>query len=124
MVGRRPRDHRRADVEWRQMGDRSPSTPAAPGSRDRVALLGDAAHAMPPFLAQGAAMAIEDAAVLARWLAGVDRRPDRLRRLQAERRPRVARVAAAARRTGDHYHFGGARRPPPATSPCASPARG
>ena len=38
-----------------------------------VALLGDACHPMTPYMAQGAAMAIEDAAILSRCLAGVDR---------------------------------------------------
>ena len=39
-------------------------------SRGRVTLLGDAAHAMLPFLGMGAAMAIEDAMILARAFAG------------------------------------------------------
>ena len=42
-------------------------------SEGRVTLLGDACHAALPFLAQGAAMAIEDAYVLARCLADVRR---------------------------------------------------
>jgi 6-hydroxynicotinate 3-monooxygenase len=41
-------------------------------SDGRIVLLGDAAHTMPPWMAQGAAMAIEDGAVLARCLDGVD----------------------------------------------------
>lgn len=62
----------------------------APGG---IALVGDAAHAMTPFAAQGAAMAIEDAAVLAHCLAA--RRDDMASALaayQAARRPRLARV--------------------------------
>ena len=43
--------------------------PLAHWSRGRVTLLGDACHPMPPFQAQGAAMAIEDAAVLTRALS-------------------------------------------------------
>jgi salicylate hydroxylase len=72
----------------------------------RLALIGDAAHAMAPFLAQGAAMAIEDAAVLAASLAGGDV-PSALAAYAAARRPRTARVAAASRRTGTAYHLGG-----------------
>jgi salicylate hydroxylase len=71
-----------------------------------VTLLGDAAHPMLPFLAQGAAMAIEDAAVLAGELA---RSPDdgvgALRRYETARRPRTARVQHAARRNNFHYHL-------------------
>src|SRR5690606_19239196 len=43
--------------------------PAGPWTDRRTVLIGDAAHAMVPFLAQGGAMAIEDAAVLGRALA-------------------------------------------------------
>jgi len=74
-----------------------------------VTLLGDAAHPMLPFLAQGAAMAIEDAAVLA---AAMARMPDRpaaaMRRYEAARRERTARVQRAARGNGHAYHLGGA----------------
>ena len=59
------------------------------------ALIGDAAHAMTPFAAQGAAMAIEDADTLAAFVAA---RPDRLASAlsgwEALRRPRIRRVAA------------------------------
>lgn len=57
-------------------------------------LLGDAAHPMVPFMAQGACMAIEDAVVLARVLAGVDRDglKEALWRYEAERKPRTARI--------------------------------
>ncbi len=76
--------------------------------RGRVALLGDAAHAMLPFVAQGAAMAIEDAAVLARKL---DKAPDirtALQRYEAERRPRVERIVETARENDRIYHASGA----------------
>jgi salicylate hydroxylase len=72
-----------------------------------VTLLGDAAHAMLPFLAQGAAMAIEDAAVLADNLA---RAPDdiaaALGAYEAARAPRTTHVAEASDRTGTFYHLG------------------
>lgn len=72
-----------------------------------VALLGDAAHAMAPYLAQGAAMAMEDAAVLAQTLAvAKDDVAAALARYQAERRRRVGRVWRAARGAADLYHMG------------------
>jgi 2-polyprenyl-6-methoxyphenol hydroxylase-like FAD-dependent oxidoreductase len=77
-----------------------------------IALLGDAAHAMLPFAAQGAGMAIEDAAVLAKCLgeaagetgAGI---PQALKRYAKLRRARVARVQRAATRNGMIYHLKG-----------------
>jgi salicylate hydroxylase len=77
-----------------------------------IALLGDAAHAMLPFAAQGAGMAIEDAAVLAKALsdssgdntAGI---PAALKRYGRQRRDRVLRVQRAARRSGQIYHLTG-----------------
>jgi len=73
-----------------------------------VTLLGDAAHPMLPYLAQGAAMAIEDAAVLA---ACLDRNPDApaaLRRYEESRLPRTTRVQHDARHNGTVYHMRGA----------------
>jgi salicylate hydroxylase len=71
-----------------------------------VTLLGDAAHPTLPFLAQGAALAIEDAAVLADKMA---LRPDDLaramRRYERSRRRRTARVQRAARSNGRIYHL-------------------
>ena len=77
-----------------------------------IALLGDAAHAMLPFAAQGAAMAIEDAAVLAKCLGkGVGENPAdvaaALKRYARLRRPRVLRVQRAARDAGRIYHLVG-----------------
>jgi 2-polyprenyl-6-methoxyphenol hydroxylase-like FAD-dependent oxidoreductase len=77
-----------------------------------VALLGDAAHAMLPFAAQGAAMAIEDAAVLAKCLAekssdGTAALPAALQRYARLRRSRVARVQRSARQAGRIYHLTG-----------------
>jgi salicylate hydroxylase len=77
-----------------------------------IALLGDAAHAMLPFAAQGAGMAIEDAAVLAKCLgesagetgAGT---AEALKRYAKLRRARVRRVQRMARRNGTIYHLAG-----------------
>lgn len=78
--------------------------PTKPWVSGPYALLGDAAHAMTPFLAQGAAMAMEDAAVLARALAGASDASLALQAYEKERKERVIRVAGEARRTGDAYH--------------------
>ena len=77
-----------------------------------VALLGDAAHAMLPFAAQGAAMAIEDAAVLAKCLSeksnqGALAPASALKRYVRLRRPRVVRVQRSARQAGRIYHLPG-----------------
>lgn len=66
----------------------------------RVAILGDAAHAMPPDLGQGASQAFEDAAALARWLSGADTEDvaERLRRYDAQRRPRANKLLRQAQR--------------------------
>jgi salicylate hydroxylase len=83
--------------------------PISRWSEGPVTLLGDAAHPMLPFLAQGAAMAIEDAAVLADCMA---RYPDdiasAMRRYERARRRRTARVQNAARSNGRSYHMSGA----------------
>jgi salicylate hydroxylase len=64
---------------------------------------------MLPYLAQGAAMAIEDAAVLAQRLAETPDNPaSAMRRYEQQRRPRTARAQRAARRNGTVYHMGGA----------------
>jgi len=77
-------------------------------SKGPVALLGDAAHPMLPFLAQGAAMAIEDAAVAAQCLAqNPDDAAKALQTYSALRGPRARRVQRAAARTGARYHLGG-----------------
>ncbi|MFD9195932.1 FAD-dependent monooxygenase [Streptomyces phaeochromogenes] len=62
-------------------------------SRGRITLLGDAAHPMFPFFAQGAAQSIEDAAVLARCLAAYANDPERaLKRYEASRIERTTRL--------------------------------
>jgi salicylate hydroxylase len=73
-----------------------------------VTLLGDAAHPMLPFLAQGAAGAIEDAAVLAASLAhSPEDIPGALRRYERARRGRTCKMQRAARRNGRTYHLAG-----------------
>jgi salicylate hydroxylase len=68
-------------------------------SEGRISLLGDAAHAMLPFFAQGAAQAIEDAAVLADCLrhAGRDSVAQALQRYERMRRPRASQVQLMSR---------------------------
>lgn len=77
----------------------------------QIALLGDAAHAMLPFAAQGAGMAIEDAAVLAKCLSegasDADGIAASLKKYARQRRGRVARVKRLARRQGSIYHMSG-----------------
>ena len=73
-------------------------------SSKRVTLLGDAAHPTLPYLAQGAAMAVEDGAVLARALAMRDTVPDALQLYQRNRIDRCAKIVtqSAANRTLFH----------------------
>jgi salicylate hydroxylase len=73
-----------------------------------VALLGDAAHPMAPFLAQGGAMAIEDAAVLAAMFAAHAENPARaIRDYERARKKRVAHVRKLSRRQGRIYGLTG-----------------
>jgi salicylate hydroxylase len=69
-------------------------------SHGRMTLLGDAAHAMLPFLGMGAAMAIEDGYVLARALADHSDLEAALAHYQADRKPRCDQVHAASLRQG------------------------
>ena len=68
-------------------------TPLPTYVRGRIALLGDAAHAMPPFLGQGGCQALEDAVVLAHVVSTSDSVEAALRRYDAQRRPRSQKVA-------------------------------
>ena len=65
-----------------------------------VTLMGDACHPMTPYMAQGAANALEDAAVLSRCLAdgGTDDFPAAFKRFEAARKPRTSRVQATSHR--------------------------
>lgn len=98
---------------WRlwALNDRTPMRSADEMARGRVALLGDAAHPMRPYFAQGAGMAIEDAAELARLLSRANGRavdvPEALRDYARNRWRRDARVQALSRRNGRIFHSTG-----------------
>ncbi len=78
------------------------------GGNGPITLIGDAAHPMLPFLAQGAGMAIEDAAILGRCLAATDADPETgMRRYEAIRAARVRRVQREARSNGRRDHLSG-----------------
>jgi len=75
----------------------------------RVALLGDAAHPMLQYFAQGACMAMEDAVCLAHEMSGADDLTWALQSYQDKRRLRTARVQLQSRQIGEHvYHPAGA----------------
>ncbi len=100
--------------DWRLwvMHDRPPVQGLREMAISRVALLGDAAHPMRPYLAQGAGMAIEDAAALATALNGVTAQnaPAALQQYAANRWQRNARVQARALRNGQIFHAHGLMR--------------
>jgi salicylate hydroxylase len=95
-----------APVQWRAWPLYCrPSIPSF--SLGRVALVGDAAHPMLPFLAQGAAQAIEDAGALGRIVAQAPDIPATLALYSRDRVERAARVQREAVKQGRIYHLGG-----------------
>ncbi len=71
-----------------------------------MTLLGDSAHAMLPYLAQGAAQSIEDGCVLAAVLANAPGEPEAaLKRYEALRLPRTSRIQLGARARGRINHL-------------------
>ena len=74
-------------------------------SSDRVTILGDAAHATLPYLAQGAAMAIEDGAVLTRSLEQSEEIADALQLYQRNRAERTARVVNTSDANRKLFHL-------------------
>jgi salicylate hydroxylase len=96
---------------WRAwtLSDRAPLASAADMAHERVALVGDAAHPMVPYLAQGAGMAIEDAIALADALGdgSAAEVPAAFARYAEARWQRNARVQARARRNGEIFHATG-----------------
>jgi len=82
-------------------------TPLKTWSKDRAILLGDACHAPLPFMAQGAAMAIEDAACLAYCLAGDLDYAESFNRFERLRRQRTHKVLTMSARNGRVFHLSG-----------------
>jgi salicylate hydroxylase len=70
-----------------------------------VTLLGDACHPMYPFMAQGAAQAIEDGATLTSLLAAGGDPAETLRRYEQLRLPRVTRLQQMSRANKIRYHM-------------------
>lgn len=92
--------------EWHvwSLYDRPPAKYISDGT---VALVGDAAHPILPFLAQGGAQAIEDAAAIAEALADTDGNvPTAFRLYENRRMSRTARVWKESRNNARIYHFG------------------
>jgi salicylate hydroxylase len=83
-------------------------SPLPAWTRGRTTLLGDAAHPMLPYLAQGGVMALEDAVVLADAIIQMEDTPAALAHYETLRRRRTARVQALSQRNGRLYHL-----PPP-----------
>ncbi len=76
-------------------------------SKGKIIVLGDAAHPMLPFLAQGAAMAIEDGAVLANCIDYFNDTEEALKQFEIIRKPRTSYVQSAARRNAKVLHLSG-----------------
>ncbi len=109
-VGRDLHERLASVPAWRQwaLHDRAPLSGASQMAQGRVALLGDAAHPMRPYLAQGAGMAIEDAQALAQCLSvGNATMPEQLQAYAEQRWARNARVQARAIRNGRIFHATG-----------------
>jgi salicylate hydroxylase len=83
--------------------------PSTVWSTARITMVGDAVHATLPYMAQGAAMAIEDAAVLARVLSAElpasTPLPRRLQIYEQHRAPRTARVVEGSTEMAELYHI-------------------
>jgi salicylate hydroxylase len=79
--------------------------PLAHWSSGRVTLLGDACHPMLPFMAQGAAQAVEDGAALAACLTRDLEVPEALRLYEGERLPRASRIQALSTTNKTRFHL-------------------
>lgn len=75
-------------------------------SKGNVVAIGDAAHGMVPFAAQGAVMAIEDAIVLADHFSKTDNTKAAIKAFEKSRHGRVKKVAKLSKINGDLYHMG------------------
>ena len=96
----------RSPVEWRAWPIHH-RPPISSFSLRRIALVGDAAHPMVPFLAQGAAQAIEDAGALGHALAQAEDIPAALSMYSRSRVVKAGRVQQEALRLGRIYHMSG-----------------
>ena len=93
--------------EWRRWA-LFETPPLANLAKGRIALAGDAAHPVFPFLAQGGVMALEDALVLASALANQPEDPaGALKAYEVARRPRVNAIVATSRQNGRIFHLSG-----------------
>lgn len=103
----RLRDFLALAADWRSWPLYDP-TPLPRWSQGRVTLLGDAAHPVLPFLAQGGGLALEDAETLAAALQISPTDPaGAIARYEQIRRPRAERMQRASRRNGLIYHLRG-----------------
>lgn len=73
--------------------------------KGNIGIVGDAAHAMVPFQAQGAAMGIEDATELAPLLMGTESASEAFSRYAAQRQKRTSQVAALSASNGRIFHL-------------------
>jgi salicylate hydroxylase len=79
--------------------------PIAKWSTRRATMLGDAVHATLPYLAQGAAMAIEDGAILARALGLTDNEPEALQLYERNRIERTSRIVKGSGANRTLFHM-------------------
>ena len=109
-IGRKPRQLLDLPRSWRRWAT-ADREPIGRWSFGRVTLLGDAAHPMMQYLAQGACMALEDAVTLGEAL-GAERGDLEagFRRYEAARVTRTARVVLMTREMGRIYHAKGVER--------------
>jgi 3-hydroxybenzoate 6-monooxygenase len=109
-IGPRPRQLLELPQQWRRWAT-ADREPIARWSFGRVTLLGDAAHPMMQYLAQGACMALEDAVTLGEAIAAEDGDLERgFARYERSRVARTARVVLLTREMGRIYHAKGVER--------------
>ncbi len=109
-ISEKPRQLLEKPTSWRRwtIADRDPVLKWGEG---RYTLMGDAAHPMLQYMAQGACMAMEDAVTLREALKVTGRDLEKAFRLYEEKRiPRTARVVLSAREMGRIFHADGAER--------------